>query len=122
MKTFLILVIALVIGLVFTMPVSAAGPHIYFNWQGTKDDNTKIVLLGLPDSPVGCEFVKVVNPGDANDEHYYQVTYDISAIPDGSYTMTAKMKNLWDESEASAPFPFVKGPPAGISNMELDAQ
>lgn len=116
------LFVAFLVGLFFVLPVQAAAVHIYFNWQGEKQDSTRIVLLGLPDSPVECDFVKVPNPDNPDDHEYYRAEYDVGAIPDGSYVLTGKMKDMWGESEESAPFPFVKKAPAAISNMVLDAR
>jgi hypothetical protein len=108
-----------IVGLFFVLPAHAAAVHIYFNWQGEQQDTTRIVLLGLPDSPIECEFTKVQNPDNPDDQEYYQAAYDVGTIPDGSYVLTGKMKDMWGESEESAPFPFVKKLPDGVSDMEL---
>jgi len=131
----LLVILALLVGLIFTLPVSAAGVHIYFNQENAVTDNMRIVLFGLPDSPIECTFVKVVNPADPADENYYKIDYDVMTIPDGAYTLTGKMVCLENvvegadgvthiysgESEESAPFPFGKQAPGIPSNMGLDA-
>lgn len=110
-----ILVCALLVSPVY----AAKAVHIYFNWTGNATTDTKLILLGLPDSPIETTFVKVPNPQNPSDETYYQAVYDCMSLPDGSYTLTGKMKNKWGESEASEPYPFVKEVPVSVSNMEL---
>jgi hypothetical protein len=90
----LLVILALFVGLIFTLPVYLA-PYIYFNWEGTKGETTKIVLYGLPDSPIETDFTKVPNPADPADEQYYKADYDCAMLLDGSYTLTGKMKNMW---------------------------
>ena len=114
------LIIALL--LLFATTCFAVPVHIFFNQDNGVSDSLRIVLLGLPDSPIECTFHKVTNPDDPSDENYYEADFDVSNIPDGSYTLTGKMKDMWGESEESAPFPFVKKVPAALSNMELDAR
>jgi len=116
-KLFIILFI-----LLFTIPVYAA-PFVYFNWtipDNAKLTDYKIILLGLPDSPIETTFSQAVNPNDASDTTYYKANYDLKDLPDGSYNLTGKIKNLWAESAESEPFPFVKAVPSGISSVHLD--
>ena len=119
MKTLLV-IMAILVGLIFTLPVQAA-PFVYFNWdnQGVTE-SVKIVLLGLPDSPIEAEITKVTNPKDPADDMFYRAEYDFKDLPDGSYTLIGKMKNIWDESEESEPYFFVKAVPNGTSNIHLD--
>ena len=114
----LLVILALFVGLVFTVPVYSA-PYIYFNWQDTKTAETRIILLGLPDSPVECKFDQVANPDDSADQHYYKADYDIGQIPDGQYTITGKMREGIYESGESSPFPFVKKVPGMPMTIRL---
>jgi len=116
------LLIALLM-LVWYATSTLAAPFVYFNW--TVPDNAqvsdyKIILLGLPDSPIEATFAQAVNPDDANDTTYFKANYDLKDLPDGSYTLTGKIKSIWAESAESEPFPFVKAVPGGISSVHLD--
>ena len=117
----LLVILALFVGLVFTVPVYSA-PYIYFNWDNQGETNpVKIVLLGLPDSPIEAEITKVPNPENPADDMFYRAEYDLKDLPDGSYTLIGKMKNIWgDESEESPSYPFVKAVPGGVSGVHLD--
>ncbi len=100
-----------------------AAPFVYFNWDNQGDNGpVRIVLYGLPESPVIAEVTKVPNPDDPADVQYYRAEYDLKDLPDGSYTLTGKMKNIWgtESLTESPPYPFVKGVPGGISNVHLD--
>ncbi len=121
MKTLLI-IMAILVSLIFTLPVQAA-PFVYFNWdnQGDETNPVKIVLLGLPDSPIEAEITKLPNPDDPADDMFYRAEYDLKDLPDGSYSLTGKVRNIWgDESEESPPYPFVKAVPGGVSDVHLD--
>ncbi|RKX24062.1 MAG: hypothetical protein DRP47_11945 [Candidatus Zixiibacteriota bacterium] len=117
----LLVILALFVGLIFTLPVQAA-PFVYFNWdnQGDETNPVKIVLLGLPDSPIEAEITKVANPDDPADDMFYRAEYDLKDLPDGSYILIGKMKNIWGESEESEPYPFVKAVPGDVSDVHLD--
>ncbi len=115
------LFLAVLISLVFALSAYAA-PFVYFNWDAQGETNpVKIILLGLPDSPIEAEITKVANPDDPADDMFYRAEYDLKDLPDGSYTISGKMKNIWgDESEESSPYPFGKAVPGSISNIHLD--
>ena len=111
---------------------AADGVHIYFNWIGTQKEDTRIILYGLPDSPIEAEFSKAVNPDDATDENYYVVDYVVDNLPNGNYTLTAKMKGSYvqvvdgvtevvrgESLEASEPFPFVMKDIGSVTNIKL---
>ncbi len=116
----LLVILALFVGLVFTVPVYSA-PYIYFNWDAQGETNpVKIVLLGLPDSPIEAEIIKVPNPENPADDMFYRAEYDLKDLPDGSYSLTGKIKNIWGESEESEPYPFVKAVPGDVSDVHLD--
>jgi len=117
MKTLLI-ILTFIVGLIFTLPVYAA-PYVYFNWtppENAQISDYKLVLLGLPGSPIEASFV-----ADGDDPTYFKAEYDLQGLPDGSYTLTGKIKSLWgDESPESLPYPFVKAVPGDISSVHLD--
>ncbi len=117
----LLVILALFVGLVFTVPVYSA-PYIYFNWDAQGETNEiKIILLGLPDSPIEAEVTKIPNPNDPNDDTYYKAEYDLENLPDGEYVLTGKIRNLWgQESPESPPAPFVKRAPGGVLGVHLD--
>ena len=117
----LFVILALFVGLVFTLPVYSA-PYIYLNWDSQGETNkVKIVLMGLPDSPVEAGIIKVPNPDNPADDQYYRAEYDLAELPDGNYTVTGKMKNIWgQESDESPPFSFSKKVPTGLSDIHLD--
>lgn len=120
MKKILLFIFILLCVLSVSSVYAAKTVHIYFNWVGTVTDDIRIILLGLPDSPVETTFVKVINPKDSTDNQYYQAAYDCMSLPDGDYVLSGKITNKWgNESEVSESFPFFKGVPAGLSGMEL---
>ncbi len=47
---------------------------------------------------------------------------DVAGIGTGAKTVTAKAKNAWGESAASAPFSFVAGAPPAAAGMRLVPQ
>ena len=120
MKAFFI-ILAMLVGLVFTLPVYSA-PYIYFNWDAQGETNkVQIILYGLPGSPIEAEVTKLANPNDPNDDTYYRAEYDLKDLPDGSYVLTGKVKDIWgQESSESSPYPFVKRAPGGVSSVHLD--
>jgi len=117
-------VLLLVIIIILSLTTSAyAAPFVYFNWDNQEDNGpTRIILYGLPESPITAEITKVPNPNDPTDIQYYRAEYDLKDLPDGSYILTGKMKNIWGQEslEESLPYPFVKVVPEDISNVHLD--
>ena len=118
----------------FTANICFAGNevHIYFNWIGDQKEDTRIILYGLPDSPVEVGFTKVTNPDDASDNNYYEADYIVNNLPNGNYTLTAKMKGSYvkvvngvtevirgESVEESAPFPFVMKDIGSVINIKL---
>jgi hypothetical protein len=99
----------LIIALILLIAVPCfAEPYLYMDIGGNTTDNMKVIILGLPNSPIEVPVTKVTNPNNPDDENYYKAEYDFGVLPDGHYEITAKAKNIWGESEASAPYPFDK--------------
>jgi len=119
MKNKSIVTLVLLTVLIFSTLASAADfVKVYCN---SDPSTTKLILIGLPDSPIEVPAIKTANPDDPADQNYFYADYDMGQIPDGSYVLTAKAKNMWGESEESAPYPFVKKVPAGPSGIKLSA-
>ena len=117
MKNKSIAVLAVLTVLTFSTLAGAAGfVKVYCH---SDPGTTTLILLGLPDSPIEVPAVRTENPDDPTDRDYFYADYDMGQIPDGSYVLTAKAKNMWGESEESEPYPFVKKVPAGPSGITL---
>ena len=117
MKNKSIVTLALLIVLIFSTLAGAADfVKVYCN---SDPGTTTLILLGLPDSPIEVPAVRTENPDDPADQNYFYADYDMGQVPDGSYVLTAKAKNMWGESEESEPYPFVKKVPAGPSGITL---
>ena len=111
------IVIAALAVILFTVPAGAAD-HVKVYCHSDSGTAT-LILLGLPDSPIEVPAVRTENPDDPMDRNYFYADYDMGQIPDGSYVLTAKAKNMWGVSEESEPYPFVKKVPAGPSGIKL---
>jgi len=112
--------------LLFATNAFAGSVNVYFEWQHDKTiEAKKFVILGLPDSPIETDVVKIKDVKDINANEVltqYKAVYDFSQLPDNSYTIKGKVKTIWGDSPESEPYPFVKKLPQQPLNMELGVQ
>jgi len=116
MKKLLMMVLLIML---FASPVVFAAPFVYFHWTAPVDaqiSDYKIILLGLPGSPTEATFVSA----SQDDPTYFKAEYDLKDLPDGKYSLTAKIKDLRGKSTESPPYNFTKAAPGGISSVLLD--
>jgi hypothetical protein len=71
------------------------------------------VLVGLAAQPIN-------SPALVNADGSVQLSYDLSALVKGNYTVTATaVNNTGGSSPASAPFSFTSGAPASPQNLRI---
>lgn len=64
----------------------------------------------------------VTVPATKNADGTAYLKWDVGSIGTGPKTVTAKAKNAWGESAASAPFSFTAGAPGAAAGLRLVAQ
>jgi hypothetical protein len=76
---------------------------------------SKFTVTGL-----GASAITV--PATVNSDGTQVLHYDLSALPNGTYTVTAAAVNGFGGSAVSAPFTFTSGIPSTPTNISLSAQ
>lgn len=93
----------------FAVSVTMAGPFLTCDPPSESDGVTHYIVTIDTEGPVTVPI----------DQGRGTLFYDLAGISDGNHTVIVKAKNLWTESEPSAPFPFARSSPSSASGLAI---